>query len=97
MPQGLQVWDASGNVVMDTTTWVSQVLGSFALAAGHGAGSISDANLAQGRPYVIVLPAEGNKGSQAGGNPVANVVTVSGTTVSWNAAADACQVIYGIY
>ncbi len=97
MPAGIEVRDAANNVVMDTTTWVSHQLGSFRLTAGHAAGSLTDVNLANGRPYVIVLPEEGNKGSQSGGNPVMNIVTVSGTTVSWNAAPDACRVIYGIY
>lgn len=97
MPSGLQIWDAAGNLVLDTNTWVSHVLGTFALPAAHAAGNLSVPALASGRPFLIVLPAEGNMGAVAAGNPVANTVTVSGTTITWNAAPDACQVIYGIY
>ena len=97
MPQGLQVWDAAGNLMIDTNTWHSQVLGNFTLGASHAAGSLVDANLALVRPFIFVLPNEGNEGGTAGGNPTANIVTISGTTVSWNAALSACQVVYGIY
>ena len=97
MPQGLQVWDAAGNMLVDTTTWMSQVLGSFELPADHAAGSTTDAGLATGRPFVVVLPYEGNLGAESTGNPIANQVTVSGTTISWNAAKVGCRVIYGVY
>lgn len=97
MPQGIQIWDAAGTMIMDTTTWCGQVLGNFTLAGGRAAGSTVDARLSQGRPWVMVLPFNGNEGSAPGGNPITDVVTFSGTTISWNASPNAVQVIYGIY
>jgi hypothetical protein len=97
MPAALLINDASGNVLVDTTTWCGHILGNFTLASPHSAGSIVNANLSRGRPFVIVLPSDGNPGAESGGNPIANTVTISGTTVSWNAAPEGCQVIYGIY
>jgi hypothetical protein len=97
MPQGMQIFDASGATVVDTNVWMSQVLGSFTLAGPHAAGSLTDANLAQGRPLLIVLPEQGNTGTNVSGNPVTSSVTISDNTVNWNAAPYACRVIYGIY
>lgn len=97
MARGLQIWDASGALLVDTSTWMSQVLGNFTLAAPHNAGSLNVPALSKGRPYVIVLPQEGNLGAEPAGNPVANTVTISGTTINWSASPYAAQVIYGIY
>ena len=97
MPQGLQVFNPDGSVLFDTSTWVSQILGNVSLAANHTAGSVSNAGLTRGRPFFFVLPAEGNEGSTAEGNPVNKIVTVSGTTLSWNAGKFPAQIVYGIF
>jgi hypothetical protein len=97
MPQGLQLFNESGGVTLDTNHWVGQQLGSFTLPDNHGAGSLVNGNLSLGRPFVIVLPTQGNRGTQSSGNQVANMVTVSGSTLSWNAATDGCLVVYGIF
>lgn len=97
MAAGLQVWDASGNLLIDTTTWCGQILGNFTLAAPHSAGSLSDGNLTLGRPFAFLLPNDGNNGSKAAGNPQGQTVTISGSTLSWSASDQACQVIYGVY
>jgi hypothetical protein len=97
MPQGLQVWDASGNIVMDTTTWCSQVLGSVALGSNHGAGSVVDANLALGRPFFFVQEADSAKATDATGNANWMTVSVSGTTLNYAAGQNAAVIVYGIY
>ena len=97
MPAGLQTFDSSGAMIFDITTWAGQVLGSFSLAASHAAGNMTDSTLTQGRPFLVVLPEEGNIGTRSTGNPIASSVTISGSTISWNAAPDACRIIYGIY
>lgn len=97
MPQGLKVWDAAGNPVIDSATWTGLVLGSVPLGINHGAGSITDAGLARGRPFAFTWPAEGLSGATPSGNPQQISVSISGTTLSWTAAPAACQIIYGIY
>lgn len=98
MPQGMQIWDGAGNLIMDTSSWAGQVLGHFTLAAPHTAGSLVDANLSGNRPWVIVLPNKGNEGSQPAGNPTSDAITITGgNTLNWNASGRSVQVIYGIY
>ena len=97
MPQGLQVFNPDGSILLDTNTWVSQILGNVSLAANHAAGSLNDANFTRGRPFYFVLMQEGNQGSTPTGNPVNKIVSVSGTTLSWNAGAIPAQIIYGIF
>lgn len=94
---GLQVWDALGNPVIDSTTWTGLVLGNISLGANHSSGSVTDAALTKGRPFYFTLPAEGLSGTTAGGNPAQISVSVSGSVLSWTAAPAACQIIYGIY
>lgn len=98
MAYGIRVWDQSGaTVILDTTTWCGQVIGSVTVPAGHAAGSFQDARLALGRPYVIVLPYDNNTGATSAGNPVNTSASVNGTTVNYTAGNSACQIIYGFY
>lgn len=55
MPQGLQVWDASGNLQVDTNTTMANVLGT--VSSGTTNGSLTDANFAKGTPFAIAMPA----------------------------------------
>lgn len=47
MPQGLQAWDAAGNLVLDLPTRITRVLGSTVITAGS-TGYITDAAFATG-------------------------------------------------
>lgn len=96
MATGMKLWDAAGRLTMDTTTWTGQILGSFSLGANHGAGSINNAGLAQGRPWVAVFPYDGNTGSTAQGNPSNTSASVTGTTLNYTAGISACIIIFGI-
>lgn len=92
MPAGLQIWDASGHLVLDTTTWCGQVLGSFSLSDGHSSGSMTITDLAAGRPFVAVLPAASLSDTLL----TITSASVSGTTLSYT-SGNACQIVYGIY
>ena len=59
MPQGLQVWDASGNLIIDLGSSLGRVLG-VATISGSATSSIPDARLNQGTPFWVVLPANGS-------------------------------------
>jgi len=73
MGQGLQIWDGSGNLVLDTAHRLTRILGMF--DTGTSDGSVSFPGLATGTGfYVKLTPDLGN---------APPVVTISGTTVSW--------------
>lgn len=99
MPAGLQIWDASGKEVLDTTTWVGQILGDFVIAGGSGAGSRVDPQLALGTPFMMLLPEDVSFDVSENGNPVTPGVTFSGTNITWNAgpACGTYRVVYGVY
>lgn len=74
MAQGLQIFDASGNIVLDVTDRVFRVLSINAVGATDG--SVTVPELTQGTPIVAITGSGG-----AGRAPQA---TVTGTTVSWS-------------
>lgn len=80
MSQGLQIWDAGGALVMDTTTRVATLVGR--VATGTSNGSVSNAALAKGVPiYFTVLD------QSAQTNPYWQYYPsffISGTTLSWS-------------
>jgi hypothetical protein len=96
---GIQTWDASGNIIVDTSVRSGRVLGSF--SSGTTAGSFGDAGLATGTMWYIVNPIIAS-GSLFGG--MCPVVTASGSTLSWTFPTDpsgitaqASLVTYGVY
>lgn len=94
MAQGLQVWDAGGVLVFDTSVRLSQTLGTLSLGNGHGAGSVVNSYFSQGTPFAAVL----GEGRWAGdGTPrVPTRVSFSGTTLNYT-SGDSCVIVYGIY
>lgn len=58
MPQGLQCWDASGNLILDLTDRITRVLGQVNIAAG-ASGYITDARFATGTMWWQVVGASG--------------------------------------
>jgi hypothetical protein len=99
MAAGLQVWDASGNIMLDTTSRMTRVLGSFSIAAGQAAGSVTNAALSSGEPWIfasVVHP------GGAGSGGAASTFSFSGNTLSWTkngiaSYSDTIFVIYGVY
>lgn len=76
MPQGLQIWDAAGATVFDTTTRAGVALG--AVNTGTVNGSVVAEGLALGEPFFFVIP-DGTSFADA-----VPVVTISGTTIFWS-------------
>jgi len=93
MGQGLQIWNASGGLVLDTSHRLTRVLGSF--ESGTSDGSLTSPGFSQGTPWHVRLT------SQLG--YTAPTITVSGNTLSWsfgNVAAEfrrSAFIIYGVY
>lgn len=95
MPQGLQIFDAQGNLIMDVTDRLSRVLG--VVTTNAVAGSLVNADLTSGTPYHINSNADGTVVNQ---QDAECVVTFSDTTMSWTYGAGTArdtEIIYGVY
>ena len=95
MSQGLQIFDADGNITLDITDRFTRCLGI--ITSGTTSSSVIDADLANGVPWYIVriVPMDNIGFIQ----PL--LVTISGTTLSWtfSGAGDAYShyIYYGVY
>jgi len=79
MAAGLQVWDASGNLILDTSTIVGRIIGIIDASASSGSATV--AGLDQGTPFAI--PQLTQSSSVLYGTNTYPNCTFSGTTVSW--------------
>lgn len=79
MPQGLQVWDASGRLVMDYTDRVVRIQAQVVIGPGNPSGSIDVPALVEG-DFIYFF-----NSNLLDGFPT---VGVSGTTVTWTQAAN---------
>lgn len=95
MPQGLQVWNAAGVLILDTPMRLGRVLGTASI--GNTNGSVSNALLTTGTPFWFVYSLNANAAVYQ------PVVSVAGSTLSWTWAASGasyntpCALIYGVY
>lgn len=92
--QGLQCWDASGQLVLDVTDRLTRVLGEF--DTGTANGSLTNDGLRGGTPwYNISHP---NSGELI--NLVPLVVWIGDNTLIWTFSRDnpvSLHVMYGVY
>lgn len=91
MPQGLQVWDATATLVLDTNTNVGRVHGSIVKNGSGAAGNQVIPSLASGTPFFIVIQ------PYASGYYDRVTVTIVGTTISWGAYGTGFTIYYGTY
>ncbi|NPT39677.1 hypothetical protein [Paraburkholderia xenovorans] len=83
MAAGLQVWDASGNLILDASYRVMRLI-SFVNLSGNGAsGSVTDSRFAQGG-FVSFQPATSNGDGYLDHGVIVPVFTFSGSTLSWS-------------
>lgn len=75
MPQGLQIFDASGNIVLDISDRVYRLL-TVADITTAATGSITVPGIANGTP--IIVPVRYTESKKA------PTLTTTGTGVSWN-------------
>jgi len=96
MPQGLQIWDALGNSVIDTTTRLGRYLG--ATSTGTINNSITDIRFSTGVPFWFI----NSKGTIAEYN-IAPSVTFTNNILSWDWGTLPLKyridsiLIYGVY
>jgi hypothetical protein len=110
MPAGMLVWDASGNLVVDTTTFLGRYLGQASI--GSGTGTIVNDQFTTGVPWCI--PVLENASSINVSNTFgfadsnlwlsAPTFSFSGNTLTWtrvslslgNNSYPSCTLIYGV-
>ncbi|RKT24449.1 hypothetical protein B0G69_0116 [Paraburkholderia sp. RAU2J] len=80
MPAGMQCWDAQGRLTVDFTTRLPRVLGFRNLDGNPG--SLFDANLSQGEPFVIFQQA--GVWYHISGDTCLPTFAISGDTISWS-------------
>lgn len=91
MPQGLQIWNASGVLTLDTSTKVGRVHGVISTVGSGSASSQNIPSLAIGTPFFLVeqIPFTGSYDRVT--------VSISGTTISWGAYSTGFNLYYGTY
>lgn len=92
MPQGLQVWNAAGQLVLDVSERTGKVLGTTTIVAGVD-GSVTDADFALGSFFFVATP----KTTYPTFRPT---FTFAGTTLSWawegRSGVD-CALVWGVW
>lgn len=88
MPQGLQIWDASGNLIVDTTSRLARIIDSVTITSSNMSGSVNNARLAEGEGFYFL----------AGSNDNMPTVSFSGTTMTWTQFATGWvgRLFYGV-
>lgn len=86
MAAGLQIFDASGNVVLDATYRVARVIGSVSIGQNNLVGSVIDNRLSQGGWVSFQPNICGGDGYLSGGVIVPGF-SITGNTLSWSYAA----------
>jgi hypothetical protein len=92
MPQGLQVWDDQGRLLVDLGDWLGRLAGSAAVTI-NTAGSITNVLLQSGTPFFVWVPATEEAVTGATTMPS---VTFSGSTMSWSSVPVSGTLIYGV-
>lgn len=95
MPQGLQCWDASGNMTLDITDRLTRYLGE--VYTGTTDGSITDVNLSTGTPWFVMRDTSNFESF----NEAPCTLSISGNTISWTFGSTGARtnkkIIYGVY
>lgn len=92
MAQGLQVYDASSNLIMDIGTSIGRILGSTVTTASTSGSVTGVSGFSDGVGWYCVVPISANFTGIS-----APVVSISGTTISWTAVSTSVTIVYGVY
>ena len=93
MPYGLQIWDASGKLVFNSSKRFTVILGSF--IASNSSGYIYNENLLRGNPWICPINDD---------NEVfdSKYIRINGATISWEFpwymnGGNNIHYLYGVY
>jgi hypothetical protein len=81
MPAGLQIWDASGNLVLDASYRVMRIISNAYLNGGGG--SVSDTRFSQGG-WVSFQPEKSNGDGYLDHGVIYPVFSFNGTVLTWS-------------
>ena len=95
MASGIKIMDSSGNVMVDSSSLASRILGVYNVPGTVNTYNISNDGFLTGTPFYVIY-------SLVGLNSVPNylpTVTFSGNTMTINVSVyqPPCDVIYGVY
>lgn len=99
MPQGMRVWDASGNLIVDVSDRIMTVLGQIEITSStpNGTVTVNDSRLALGQRWYFKT----TNGGAWGGSMSADVSsTTSSITVvcsNFGAIPGSLYITYGVY
>lgn len=97
MPQGLQIWDASGNLILDTSSSVGRQTGAQTVGPSPTSGTITVPGYASGATVWYIAPYSMTLGDPPTPLDIeVGTYSVSGADISWE-AYDATRIIYGVY
>lgn len=95
MSQGLQVWDASGNLIFDTVDFIGRVTDVVDIPASTTSSATIN-SLAEGTRWQVLLPVSGTFTPGAVDTPP--TISIVGTTLSYtNGVAKGFKLILGVY
>lgn len=86
MSAGLQIFDASGNIVLDATYRVMRIIDSVYIGTSLLSGSVTNALLAQGG-FVSFQPDKTRGDGYLSGGIIVPTFSISGSTLTWTYAA----------
>lgn len=98
MPQGLQVWDASGNLIVDVSDRLTRILGTILVAAGSS-GTVTDDGFLTGTPFPIAIRTNAGSPSFMNNTMVPPSITFAGNVMTYNVASPSGdhRIIYGVF
>jgi hypothetical protein len=91
MAWGLRIWDADGNLTLDTSSNIVCLLGQIDLGE-EASGSRTVADFSRGTPWFLILPS----GTSYAFNFTPSV-TISGTTITWSSSGSTAIILYGVH
>lgn len=104
MAYGMQVWDASGNTILDTNWSITRILGIVSgIGSSAFSGSVTNAAFSTGRFFWMFSPKV--IGTDSYGIPINGIASasLSGSTLNWTVNTqglgyvDCGSIIYGVY
>jgi hypothetical protein len=96
MPQGLQIWDATGTIILDTTDRLGRIIGSFTITNGM-TGTLTPAKQADER-FFIMGYATGGIQAQCYPYTTFGMIDPAGPNLFYYASGSgSAQIYYGVY
>lgn len=91
MPQGLQVWDATGALLVDTSIKIGRIYGQISKVGSGAAGSQVIPEWSKGTPFwlLIQVPTTGTYEQVS--------ITRTGTTLNWSSYTTGWNLYYGTF